>query len=66
MNRSKAVKIGIATLFFLGGAAFFYKKIYIPKSTYDVYYASKGITAVEVFGIGELDAKDIYPVGTSG
>jgi len=65
MNGSKAVKIGISTLFFLGGAAFFYTKVYIPKSTYEVYYASKGTTAVEVFGIGQLDAKDIYPVGTS-
>jgi len=65
MNQSKAVKIGIAILLFLGGAAFFYTKVYIPKSTYEVYYASKGTTAVEVFGIGQLDAKDIYPVGTS-
>jgi multidrug efflux pump subunit AcrA (membrane-fusion protein) len=65
MNGSKTVKIGIAALFLIGGAAFFYKKVYVPKSTYAVYYASKGTTAVEVFGIGELDAKDIYPVGTS-
>jgi RND family efflux transporter MFP subunit len=65
MNRSKTLKIGIATLLLLGGATFFYKKVYIPKSTYGVYYAGKGTTAVEVFGIGELDAKDIYPVGTA-
>jgi len=64
MNKTKAVKIGIATILLLGGATFFYKKVYIPKSTYDVYYASKGTTAVEVFGIGQLDAKDIYLVGT--
>ena len=41
MNNSKAVKIGIATLLLLGGAAFFYKKVYVPKSTYEVYYAKK-------------------------
>jgi RND family efflux transporter MFP subunit len=64
MNSSKAVKVAIAILLLLGGAVFFYKKVYVPKSTYEVYYAKKGTTAVEVFGIGELDAKDIYPVGT--
>ena len=65
MNRSKVLKVGIAAVVLLAGAAFFYKKVYVPKSTYEVYHASKGSTAVEVFGIGELDAKDIYPVGTS-
>jgi len=65
MNRSKILKIGIATVLLLGGVTFFYKKVYVPKSTYDVYYAARGTTAVEVFGIGELDAKDIYLVGTS-
>lgn len=64
MNKSKMIKIGLAILVVLG-AAVFYKKVYVPKSTYEVYHASKGTTAVEVFGIGELDAQDIYPVGTS-
>jgi len=65
MNRSTIVKIGIAALFLLAGVTFFYKKVYLPKSTYEVYHPSKGTTAVEVFGIGKLDAEDIYSVGTS-
>lgn len=65
MNRSKFFKLLLAGLFLVGGAILFYNKVYLPKSNYEVYHASKGSTAVEVFGIGELDAKDIYPVGTA-
>ena len=65
MHTLKIVKIGLAIFLVSVGATFFYKKIYLPKATYAVYYASKGTTAVEVFGIGELDAQNIYPVGTS-
>jgi RND family efflux transporter MFP subunit len=64
MNRVKTLKIGIVALVLLGGAAFFYNKVYVPKSTYEAYSAKQGTTAVEVFGIGQLDAKDIYPVGS--
>lgn len=64
MNKSKFLKIAIAVLLLAGGAILFYQKVYLPKSKYEVYHANKGTTAVEVFGIGELDAENIYSVGT--
>ncbi len=60
----KIVKIGVALLFLVAGATLFYKKVYLPKSTYQLYHPTKGDISVEVFGIGELDAKDIYKVST--
>jgi len=65
MNLSKIVKSILVVLLLLGGAIFFYTKIYIPKSTYKVYHPNKGTIAVEVFGIGELSAEHIYPVSAS-
>ena len=64
MSKSTVIKTVVAVLFLGGGATFFYNKVYLPKSKYEVYHAKKGTTVVEVFGIGELDAKDIYAVGT--
>ncbi len=64
MNRSTLIKTGAALLLLGLGGMVFYKKVYVPKSTYESYRPSKGTTAVEVFGIGQLDAKNIYPVGT--
>ena len=63
MNKSTMIKMAIIVFILGGGITFFYNKVYLPKSKYEVYYAKKGTTAVEVFGIGELDAKDIYSVG---
>ena len=60
----KAIRITLAVALLLGGAALFYKNVYLPKSTYESYAPKKGITSVEVFGIGELSAEKIYPVGT--
>ena len=40
----------------------FYNKVYIPKSTYDIVYPSKGSIDVEVFGIGNVGAKNIYSI----
>ncbi|MCF6245083.1 MAG: efflux RND transporter periplasmic adaptor subunit, partial [Sulfurovum sp.] len=64
MNKSTIIKTAMTVLLLGGGAMLFYNKVYLPKSKYEVYHAKKGTTAVEVFGIGELDAKDIYAVGT--
>ncbi|MCF6205645.1 MAG: efflux RND transporter periplasmic adaptor subunit [Sulfurovum sp.] len=64
MNRSTLIKSGVALLLLGLGGMVFYQKVYVPKSTYESYRPSKGTTAVEVFGIGQLDAKNIYPVGT--
>jgi RND family efflux transporter MFP subunit len=62
---NKIVKISIITVLLLGGIALFYKNIYLPKSTYRVYHPGKGMIGIEVFGIGELSAENIYPVGTT-
>ncbi|MCF6244963.1 MAG: efflux RND transporter periplasmic adaptor subunit, partial [Sulfurovum sp.] len=64
MTKSKKIKLVIAILLIAVASTLFYNKVYLPKSKYEVYHAKKGTTAVEVFGIGELDAKDIYAVGT--
>ncbi len=64
MNRSKIVKAVVALLVLVAGAFLFYTRVYLPKSTYAVYHPQKGSVAVEIFGIGELEAKDIYAVGT--
>ncbi len=40
----------------------FYNKVYIPKTTYETISASKGKIDVEVFGVGNLGAKNIYKI----
>ncbi len=60
----KVIKISLFILLLLGAALLFYQKVYLPKFTYKSYYPQKGTTSVEVFGIGELSAEKIYPVGT--
>ncbi len=42
----------------------FYKKVYIPKTTYQTLRPTTGTMEKRVFGIGEVDAKEIYPVTT--
>ena len=42
----------------------FYKKVYIPKSTYQTTKSTKGNLSVEVFGIGNVDALHIYPISS--
>ena len=39
-----------------------YNKVYIPKTTYDTISATKGSIDVEVFGIGNVGAKNIYVI----
>ncbi len=51
----------VAVLLLLGGILF-YKKIYIPKSTYETAISKKGDLSVEVFGIGNVGAKYIYSI----
>jgi RND family efflux transporter MFP subunit len=43
-------------------ASAFYFKIYIPKTTYETINPKVGTLNVEVFGIGNVDAKEIYPL----
>lgn len=42
----------------------FYKKIYIPKNTFNTIYATIGNTSLEVNGVGNIGAKEIYKIGT--
>jgi multidrug efflux pump subunit AcrA (membrane-fusion protein) len=44
------------------GVITFYKKVYIPKTTYETLSASRGDLSVEVFGIGNVDAEHIYSI----
>jgi len=39
-----------------------YNKVYIPKTTYETISATKGSIDVEVFGIGNVGAKNIYAI----
>jgi RND family efflux transporter MFP subunit len=59
---SKQVKyiiflVGIAVLGFV-----FYNKVYIPKHTFETVQPSRGDLNKEVFGIGEVGAKNIYTI----
>jgi len=42
----------------------FYKKVYIPKTTYKTLTSTKGNLSVEIFGIGNVDAEHIYPISS--
>ena len=46
----------------LGAATLFYFKIYLPKISYETASAKIGSLHVSVFGIGNVDARDIYPI----
>lgn len=46
------------------GGAFFYFKVYLPKSTFRTIHPTVGKLDVKVFGIGEVNAKEIYPVSS--
>ncbi len=54
------IKYSLVTLLAVGGGTLFYNKVYIPKSTYTKVSPTLGDMAVEVFGIGNVDAKNIY------
>lgn len=41
-----------------------YKKIYIPKHTYEVTQAQKSNINIKVNGVGNVGAKDIYKIGS--
>jgi RND family efflux transporter MFP subunit len=50
----------VVILLLLLGGVLFYKKVYIPKTTYETVTSSKGDLSVEVFGIGNVGAKYTY------
>jgi RND family efflux transporter MFP subunit len=55
-------KIIIILLAILGVGFVLYNKVYIPKTTYDTLNVSYGSMDVEVFGVGNLGAKNIYKI----
>lgn len=61
---TKTIRITLSAIILFIMAFVFYQKVYLPKSTYESYRPKKGSTSVTVFGIGELSAERIYPVGT--
>lgn len=58
----KLIKYGFIALLIGVGITFFYKKVYIPKTTYKTTKVSRGSLSVEVFGIGNVGAKHIYNI----
>ena len=50
----------IFLVIFITIALAFYNKVYIPKRTYKTISATRGSIDVEVFGIGEVGAKNLY------
>ncbi len=54
------IKYSIILTLLVAGGYFFYQKVYIPKTTYDRLSVKKGALSVEVFGIGNVGARDTY------
>ncbi len=57
------IKYLIVHMLFILGGILFYFKVYIPKSTFETVHPSMGKLEIHVFGIGNVSAKNIYPVG---
>ena len=53
--------IGIAVVLIIGFV--FYKKVYIPKHTFETITPKKGNIPYEINGIGNVGAKNIYKIG---
>jgi multidrug efflux pump subunit AcrA (membrane-fusion protein) len=58
----KIAKYLLIALLIAGAATLFYKKVYIPKTTYETTTSTKGDLSVEVYGIGNVGAKNIYNI----
>ena len=58
----KLLKYIILAVLILVGGTLFYKKVYIPKTTYETVTSSRGDLSVEVYGIGNVGAKYIYSI----
>jgi len=54
--------IGLGVVLLIG--VLFYNKVYIPKTTYEKVSPVKGNLDVEVFGIGNVGAKNIYTINS--
>jgi len=56
------VKYIIILIMMAVGAFVFYNKVYIVKTTYETLSPKRGDLDIKVFGIGNVDAKDIYSI----
>jgi len=57
-----SLKYLLSALLLLGLATLFYKKVYIPKTTYETLSATRGTIDVTVQGIGNVAAKESYAI----
>ncbi|KYJ85797.1 efflux RND transporter periplasmic adaptor subunit [Sulfurovum riftiae] len=57
---TRAVKYGLILLAIAAGSMLFYQKIYIPKTTYKTVLPKRGDMDTQVFGVGNVDANNIY------
>jgi len=58
----KIIKYLIIVVVLALGGSVFYNKVYIPKTTYEIISPTSGELSVEVFGVGDLGAKNIYAI----
>ena len=58
------IAILLLLLLFIALAILFYTKVYIPKSTYDYIMPETTNMPIKISGIGEVDAKEIYPINS--
>ncbi|WP_456457329.1 efflux RND transporter periplasmic adaptor subunit [Nitratifractor sp.] len=63
--QNRWLKWGILALVIGGAAVLFYKKVYLPKSTYNYETAKRGDLNLTVFGIGNVSAKNIHPIASN-
>ncbi len=59
---SKLLKYLITFAVLAVGGFIFYNKVYIPKTTYTIISPTMGDLDVEVFGVGNVGARDIYAI----
>ncbi|AKF25050.1 transporter [Sulfurovum lithotrophicum] len=59
---TRSVKYGLIVLVIAAGSALFYKKVYIPKTTYETVTPKVGDMYTEVFGVGNIGANNIYAI----
>ncbi len=60
MKKYKNYLIALLVILVIG--SLFYKKVYLPKTTYQTFTPTRGDLQVRIFGIGNLGAKDIYTI----
>ncbi|WP_373002249.1 efflux RND transporter periplasmic adaptor subunit [Sulfurimonas sp.] len=59
---NKIVKYTIILIILAIGGFIFYNKVYVVKTTYKTLSPTVGNLDIKVFGIGNVDAKDIYSI----